>query len=397
MPDPPEPVLPIVRDKVRELLLANSAFRSMPEPERRDLAYGMVRIASYIAGGERGDNAPATALIANALANEQGRPDTASGDLKNSGAAAAHEGAKSLDELVDAVEFPKFVGGLIDGVFNAIVTATIKQMEAFAELVKNVSKSVDDFMKDNVSQNQARDYLTEKYPDHLELDTSSGQPQVKKKADADDSQMPDFFSDLGIPSQGQTSIDDDVIEQQVVPAARKRLAMDRQQMLATMVLMGVNRILVTDGFIKASVVFDLSTKDAVQRANDRTQTATFHDATKESRRPGFFGWFSGYSTSDRSTNLTVQTVTTQKDESQSSVDTKAKLAGEVNVRFRTEAFPLEKMAELISPDMRNKGRLPQRQPAQQPAQPAGVQAVAPLPPMPALPGSAPAAPAVHNR
>jgi len=37
--------------------------------------------------------------------------------------------------------------GLPDGVFNSIVTSSIKQMEAYAELVKNVSKSVDQYMK----------------------------------------------------------------------------------------------------------------------------------------------------------------------------------------------------------------------------------------------------------
>ncbi len=388
MPTPPEPVLPIVRDKVREMLLANPAFQSMPEPQRRDLASGMVRIASYIVGGDRGDNAPAAALVSGAR-TEPVRPPTASGDMKTSGAAAAHEGAKVLDELVDAVDFPKFVSGLIDGVFNAIVTASIKQMEAFAELVKNVSKSVDDFMKDNVSQNQARDYLAEKYPDQLEIDTSSGQPAVKKKATADDAQMPDFFADLGLPSQGGGSIDDETLEEQIVPAARKRLAMDRQQMLATMVLMGINRIVVTDGFIKANVVFDLSTKDRMQRANDTSRRATFHDTEKTRRRPGFFGWFSGYATSDRTTDLTVQTVATQKDESLSSVEMKAKLAGEVNVRFKSETFPLEKMADLIAPDMRDRTRLPQRKPTGPAAAPVPAPAMPALPALPAAPSLGP--------
>jgi hypothetical protein len=387
MPTPPEPVLPIVRDRVRELLLSTPAFRELPEPQRRALAHDMVRIASYIVGGKQGDNAPAMALVG-ALADDE-RPPTASGDMKESGAAAAHEGGKALEELVDAVDFPKFVAGLIDGVFNAIVDASIKQMQAYAELVKNVAKSVDEYMKDNVSANQARDYLTERYPDQLQVDTSAGQPSVKLKPDADSSQMPDFFADLGLPTQGG-AIDDEQLEREIVPAARKRLALDRQQMLATMVMMGINRIIVTDGSIKANVVFDLSTKDAVQRANNLTRTATFHEHENQQRRPGFFGWFSGYTSSNRHTSLTVQTVATRKDESQSSVDTKARLAGEVNVRFRSETFPLEKMSELIAPDLRDKvqGRVP-RAAAPQPAAPA----LAPLPAMPPLPTpGAPAAP-----
>ena len=38
----------------------------------------------------------------------------------------------ALGEAVDDVDF-RFVAGLIDGVFNAIVTSSIKQMEAFAD------------------------------------------------------------------------------------------------------------------------------------------------------------------------------------------------------------------------------------------------------------------------
>ena len=44
------------------------------------------------------------------------------------------------------VDFPTFVAGLIEGVFNAIVSASIQQMDAFSELVKSVAKSLNDFV-----------------------------------------------------------------------------------------------------------------------------------------------------------------------------------------------------------------------------------------------------------
>ena len=58
--------------------------------------------------------------------------------------------------MVNKVDFPGFVGGLIEGVFNAIVKASIDQMEAYGELVANVAKSVDEYMRDNISEGQAR-------------------------------------------------------------------------------------------------------------------------------------------------------------------------------------------------------------------------------------------------
>jgi hypothetical protein len=63
------------------------------------------------------------------------------------------------------VDFPAFVAGLVQGVFGAIVDASIEQMEAYGELVQAVSKSLDGFVRGNVSDSQARDYLTQDYPD----------------------------------------------------------------------------------------------------------------------------------------------------------------------------------------------------------------------------------------
>lgn len=366
------PVLPLVRQEVQRLLTQSSAFRALPPDERRELAHGMVRIANYAIGGAQGDNVPGNALVAYEQATPPLPKETASDAMKKSGAAAADEGGREFVELVEGVDFPKFVAGLIDGVFTAIVDASIKQMEAYAELVKNVAKSAEEFMRDNVSPNQARDYLVDRYPDHLRLDTSSAQPTVQVQPTADENAMPDFFADLGLPApSGGGSPDNATIEEQLVPAARRRLALDRQQLLITMVMMGINRIVVTDGSIRASVKFDLHTKDAVRRASSETHL----ERERKKSRPGFIGWFSGYDQDKHKTNLKVDTMTST-DTSQSSVDLKAKLAGEVNVRFRSETFPLDKMTSLLAPDTREKvqARLPQA------AAPAPA-----APPPPALP------------
>ena len=194
-------------------------------------------------------------------------------------------GVDALGNAIDNVDFPGFVAGLIDGVFNAIVTSSIKQMEAFAELVKNVSKSVDSFMKDNVSEDQARDYLVDRYPDHLELNTGGDAPTVAPRSDADADALPDFFNDLGM-SMPPDSFDEDTVEQQIVPAARKKLAMDRQQVLLSMVLMGINRLIVTDGSIRATVVFQLDTRDKITKKRVRTSDFNFNRNTSYSRRDG---------------------------------------------------------------------------------------------------------------
>jgi hypothetical protein len=378
--------VPLVRDAVRQVLTSSQAFAQMPENERREIARAMVNVGQYLAdaGGETRDLPMAlTAQPARAL--DDG-PDTAGQDFGDQGGAnAAEAGVDALGEAIDNVDFPGFVAGLIDGVFNAIVTSSIKQMEAFAELVKNVSKSVDAFMKDNVSEDQGRDYLVDRYPDQFEVDTSGEEASVVPRTDTDSDALPDFFSDLGL-AEPVDSLDQDVIDQQLVPAARKKIAMDRQQVLLSLVLMGINRLVVTDGSIKASVVFQLDTRDKITKK--RTRTFDYNQNRNEKysrRRPGFL-WFSGPSSYSSDTTTQIKVNTVRNDDSEAKVDLKAKLSGDVNVRFRSETFPLEKMTDVLGIA---KPEAPKRAPA--PAAAPGAPAAPGTPlPLPPIPQSAPA-------
>src|SRR3954465_3727634 len=59
---------------------------------------------------------------------------------------------------------PGFVAALVTGTFQAIVDATAQQVREYANLVASVSKSVDDFSRDNVTPNQVRDWLAARHP-----------------------------------------------------------------------------------------------------------------------------------------------------------------------------------------------------------------------------------------
>src|SRR5205823_14603935 len=89
-------------------------------------------------------------------------------------AVAAREGAEVAGALLQKVNFPTFVASLIQGVFHAIVQASIEQMEAYGKLVASVAKSLNDFRDENVSDNQGRDHLVEQFPDLFKLGTADG-------------------------------------------------------------------------------------------------------------------------------------------------------------------------------------------------------------------------------
>jgi hypothetical protein len=198
-------------------------------------------------------------------------------------------------------------------------------------------------MQDNVSQNNARDYLAQQYPDHLEVDTSGNSPVLKPKDGTEDQPMPDFMKELGL-QQPVQSLDQDTVEQTLVPAARQRMALDRQHLLATMVLMGINRLVVTDGDIEAKVLFQLDTKDKVTK-NSKT-SASFADQYTYHRESN--GWFSPDVTQDYSSNFSVST--TKSESSTAEVNLHTALSGQVSVHFKSETFPLDKMADIIGVD-----------------------------------------------
>ena len=129
-------------------------------------------------------------------------------------------------------------------------------------------------------------------------------------------------------------------------AARLQMARSRQQMLASMVVLGINRIVVTDGAINAKVLFELKASDqAARRAR-----ASLYDAQSSMNRNVSaggvnFGWGAAGTTNVNERPRHITTVSSSVDESsESKAELKAKLSGEVRVNFKSDYFPMEKLA-----------------------------------------------------
>lgn len=394
-----EDTLQLVRDNVRRTLSRAASFRALPPDQQRQVAHDTVKVARFIAdaGGETA-GVPMTAIFnnpANALAaparpfapptrpnqpdgSQQGF-DTAGGAWQGSATSAA---GSTLQGVVDAVDFPGFVAGLIEGVFTAIVKTSIQQMEAYGTMVANVAKSVDQYMADNVSSEQAMDQLVNAQPDLFEADLRGDTPQVTQRQDANPDQMGGFLQSLGLPFDLDTT-DPEVIHTEVVPAQRKVIAMDRQKLLATMVLMGINRIVVTDGKIQASVVFDLNARDIVRRNQERATSfdENYRQRHNKTRKNGWWIFSTEKETDSSFLNVKTNVTTNQTDESDSSLQLKTKLTGNVDLRFKSDYFPLEKMLDMLGTNQTVLTQVAQQPTPQQAQQ---VQPIAP-PPAPALP------------
>ena len=229
---------------------------------------------------------------------------------------------------LNAIDFPSFVSALIKGTFQAIVDSTIQQMEAYATMLAEVAKTVDDYMEDNVSEGAAKDYLADRYGDVFVKNTTGGTPTLDIDRSNPTQPLPSFFSNLGFDNAAQ--LDPNSVEEVIVPAARKTIAEQRHQTLATMVLMGLSRIVVDDGEINAKLEFHIDASETMDLAFDNTQTSM---GTMAGVSGG--ATFSGNGIMVNTTNVNAQT----------DLNVRADLTGEVRVRFSTDYLPLERFAD----------------------------------------------------
>jgi len=359
-----------VRSEVKALLARSSAFQSLPAEAQEKLASDMEKVSGFLA-----DKEWLTAPRATALEDKQpDAVDTLKMRLaqapqqvgKDFRAGAIREGTAAFEELVQKVDFPKFVGGLIHNVFQAIVDASIQQMQAYGELLAATAKTVDQFAGDHISDGQARDYIANRYPASVDVDTSgSGPSRLRPKEGAPDV---DVGAQFGLEG---ADLSDEEAEQKVVDAAKLQMAQQRQQLLATMVLLGINRIVVTNGHINAKVLFDMKASDVAQSRSK----AQMNDEQK-SHAQSSTGWLTnlvgGYDVGT-SHETTVSSALDERSESKAAL--KAQLSGDVRVAFKSETFPLERMVDVLG--MQNLAQKAQPTPTRPAAAPSPAAPAAP--------------------
>jgi len=377
----------VVRRKVRELLEQSPAFAALPHDKQREIAHQTVQVCSYLAAPEGipGNQLPTAQALAGQSTASLRSDGGQAGDPTKFVAQGAREGAAVAGALLQAVNFPTFVSGLIEGVFHAIVKSSIEQMQAYGKLVADVAKTLNQFRDENVTENQGRDYLCDTFPDLFDISVDSGDgfgggdmsfadappaPRVVPRDGIDEaSAVKRVNASMTIDGGPITNLDPETIEGRLVPAARTTLATSRQQLLATMVLMGINRIVVTDGRISAKVMYDFQARDNFKSRYSATRfdydPNKYQTTSKSSYSTGKSEDDSS-SSSDSTTDpdsqprdasyytkgayqYSVQPVLTLQSASQATTDvqlqTKASLAGNVEVNFKSETFPLDKMAD----------------------------------------------------
>lgn len=228
-------------------------------------------------------------------------------------------------DVLEAVNFSGFVAGLVQGTFQAIVDATLEQVREYAKLVRDLSRTVDEFTRENVSSDQVREQLARRHPRDLVVVLpaagKAGSPRLAPQGGAEGS-SPEWLTELGLEGAELT---DELCEGELLEVSRRRAGEDRMQHLATMLLMGLQRIVVNDGDVRARLQFHATARER-----------TIADVGTQQLSEGIAG---------RSGGGAAMMVSTLRANAQADASLRADLMGEVRISFRTETFALERFAD----------------------------------------------------
>lgn len=311
-----------------------------------DTIEGALRTGSYTWGGAEADPYAVPMETPDDL-RRGGQAPRPTQPSRTGGQAAAQQPPAGTEVLgsrarqtLEAVDFTGFVAGLVQGTFQAIVDATARQIHEYARLVASLSQSVDAFSRDNVTPNQVRDWLAERHGADLQLilprPGQKGEPRLEPRR----SEPPPWLSEYGLEGRG---FDKELVEGPLIEAARRRLGEERMQTLATMVLMGINRIVVDEGTIRARLQFHASAREKMSAeiaGQQMARQAGIADRQVESQA------------------AVAAMVSTVNVNAQADISLKADLVGEVSIKFRSETFNLDRFADSAAIQLINRHARP---------------------------------------
>jgi len=330
---------PLVRGAVRDLLSSCQEFHNLAPEDRKAAARAMVKVCqTAISLAQEEADAHAATMSARprvlAMAQEFG--------------AAASKVAGTTQAILNAVSFPRFVTDLINGVFKALVDSNHQQMASYVELIQNVAASLDGFAETNLGPDQARQWLVDTFPGSFQLEGGADEdtdPEDKAEANQsarvrlrDGASMPSeeaLRTTLGLSPEESVASGDP--ESTLVPFARRMIARQRQQVLASMVMMGMQRLVIESGRINAAMRFHIDTRDAASAAS-----ASRFDLQNRTEVSGKFGY--GPWGAEAKMQNTIGYVSTQKQQSTEEMNTDLDLNSSVELIFKTDYLPLDRMA-----------------------------------------------------
>lgn len=305
----------LARAEAQETLSKSSAFLKMTPSEQLDIYKHMVDNNLSNLAGQSG--------LTTAMADGPGTK------MGFGGYDPGFQGSiDNFEDLVDSVDFPKFVSDLLKAVFDANITVMKKQTDDYIRLMKEATKGVADFVK-KVKDDDTFAYLAESKSNMFNIAMEKDEKGNSKLA-------------LTNPEGEKVDMEDNEVKAEIMNA-KIAMAKEHRAALREVILMGVTRLVVEKGEVEAGVDFEITAKRHSQKDNSNTNINNF--SAEGSYGGGLGGIFGGPSISFTETNTNINVSTSNK----TADDTlTAKLHGKVNIKFKTDYFKLDNFAQMYA-------------------------------------------------
>ena len=309
----------MARAQAVEVLAPSGVFQAMSLADQQSIYLALVEEE---AERERVRRGLTRGQLARPMATDSGK------EMGYKGYDPGFEGStQAFNELVDSVDFPKFVADLLKAVFDANLKVMKQQTDAYIKLMKEATKSTADFIK-KVKDDETFAKLAESKSDQYNVITEQA-PDGTHEARADRPGgrrgRPRGRRGQAAHPRGQDQDGQGAPRRAARGAADGRHAPRRQQ--------GPDR-----GRRRVQVKANREST-----ASTRTRTSTWprsHWTTAAS--PGCFGGPSG---SLDVTNTNIQVNTSDK---KATDDLSATLKGKVKIEFKTDYFKLDNFANMYA-------------------------------------------------
>lgn len=335
----------MVRRSVREVLEQSPAYLDSTPSKRKELASKLVRVG--LAGAKLlQDEHRETERIA-AASQPTAQPDstlvfsqsvpaplaTAQSAGEQTNFDAARKAGDTFRAVREAIDFPSYVSSLISGVFQAITQSSIKQVEGLINLLDHVGSPAEEFANAEVQDDNAAAWAASRFS-FLQVD---GGELTLRDDESIQEHRDEIRSALAATDQEVASVDEDDLAGTLLPLVRRKLGLDRQTMLATMIQLGLQRIVVDEGKLHASMDMRVDTRSAAQQEIDDQQKLEVKARAKAKMSAGIWG-----ASASLATNFSM--IHSDHRSTKEELDTRAGLRSSVDLAFRTEQVPLDRLA-----------------------------------------------------
>lgn len=244
---------------------------------------------------------------------------------------------------LNQIGFAEFTASLINSTFDALISANLRQMEAYSELVKTLSLTLSEYIKnteDSITGEEILGFLERVLPNYTGDGTKvkvgavlNTDALILNKALAitgDETPTPEVAEDTAI---------SEPLFKELLQAVARRISADKYSFLQEMVKQGMLRLVVETGVIETKMTFSTyNTASSFSESTSYNRTQT--NVNNRSSRGFLQTIFSGPSKTKVATT-SIQ-ITTAKASDRSSDGTSVNIFGGVKLNFKTDYLQLGK-------------------------------------------------------